>query len=422
MYFRMAFCCAIAAAMLAAAPAPASAETVTLKWLEWWDQEYGKNVMDGLTRRFEEKTGIRVERTSVPWGNMYDLLLTNAQAGTATYDVLGMEACCFLTGIDKLGGLESLGPYLDADQDFGKGLTELTVVKYLDRPLMLNWYIFPYSYVYNKSIFDAAGLSAPANWNEMVAVSKKLAKSGVVKYAFGEGFAGDPHHVAYYLFGSRLAQLGGRFLSEQGLAVFNSPAGVQALKDWKAFYDSGVFMPGALGMMTANAREALAAGTTAAMFDGPFAQTIAKQIQPNIRLAFPPAWKEGTVGGYVWSGSGLAISSNSAHKKEAWQFIKFLLSDEVAVDMTKKVGIPFATKAALATLEGSDDPILGKIPAMMHQDPAHNFFTQPVPEQETLHREFVVMFQSVMAGNIEPKKALDDLAALWNAELDKSKR
>jgi len=409
----------VAAAMLAATLAPVRAQTVTLNWLEWWEPEYGKEVMDGLTQRFEEKTGIHVERTPVPWGSMYDLLLTNAQGGTATYDVLGMEGCCFLTGIDKLGGLEPLGPYLDSDPDFAKGLTDLTVVSYRNRPLMLNWYIFPYSYVYNIAIFEAAGIEAPTNWNEMVEASKKLAQTGSGKYAFGEGFAGDPHHVAYYLFGSRLAQLGGRFLDEKGSAVFNSPAGVQALKDWKAFYDSGVFMPGALGMMFANAREALAAGSIAGMFDGPFALIVAKQISPDIRLAFPPAWKEGASGGYVWAGSGLAISSNSAHKKEAWEFIKFLLSDEVAVEMTKKVGIPFATKAALATLEGSDDPILGKIPAMMNQDPAHNFFLLPVPEQETLHREFVVMFQDVMAGNKEPQKALDDLAAFWNAELQK---
>ena len=416
MFRRATFLSTLAAATLMIGAARAQE---TINWLEWWDPEYGKEVMDSLTQRFEDQTGIHVERTSVPWGNMYDLLLTNAQGGTATYDVLGMEACCFLSGIDKLGGLEPLGSYLEADPEFADSLTNQTVVNYNGRPLMLNWYIFPYSYVYNTKIFEAANIAPPTNWEEMVAASKKLADSDAVNYAFGEGFAGDPHHVAYYIFGSRLAQLGGRFLDKDGKAVFNSEAGVQALKDWKAFYDSGVFMPGALGMMTANARESLAAGTIAGMFDGPFAQVIATQVQPDIRLAFPPAWKEGDIGGYVWSGSGLAISSNSEHKDAAWKFIKFLLSDEIAKEMTKKVGIPFATKSAMATLEGSDDPILGKIPAMLNQDPEHNFFTEPVPEQETLHREFVVMFQDVMAGNKEPKQALDDLAAFWNAELEK---
>src|SRR5438552_18882736 len=79
-----------------------AARTATIKWIEWWDPEYGTKLMDELVARFEKQSGIHVDRTAVPWGNMYDNLVTNAQAGTATYDLLGMEACCFLTGIDKL--------------------------------------------------------------------------------------------------------------------------------------------------------------------------------------------------------------------------------------------------------------------------------------------------------------------------------
>ncbi len=97
-----------------------AAPTATIKWLEWWDPEYGTKIMDELVSRFETQSGIHVDRTAVPWGNMYDNLVTNAQAATATYDLLGMEACCFLTGIDKLGGIEDLTPYLQKDADFAK--------------------------------------------------------------------------------------------------------------------------------------------------------------------------------------------------------------------------------------------------------------------------------------------------------------
>ena len=47
-----------------------AAEQVTLHWLEWWDGEWGADTMDTLTRRFEEQTGIKVERTAVPWDSM----------------------------------------------------------------------------------------------------------------------------------------------------------------------------------------------------------------------------------------------------------------------------------------------------------------------------------------------------------------
>src|SRR5207249_3893691 len=181
----------------------------TIKWLEWWDPEYGTKVMDELVARFEKQSGIHVDRTAVPWGNMYDNLVTNAQAGTATYDVLGMEACCFLTGIDKLGGIEPLDAYLKKDADFAKGLTDLTVVNWLGKPMMLNWYIFPYSYVYNVDIFEKAGVKPPTGWNEVIPTSKAIQASGAAKYGVGVGWGGGGSElitITYYMFGSRLAQ------------------------------------------------------------------------------------------------------------------------------------------------------------------------------------------------------------------------
>src|SRR5713226_896001 len=162
-----------------------AAPTATIKWLEWWDPEYGTKIMDELVSRFETQSGIHVDRTAVPWGNMYDNLVTNAQAATATYDLLGMEACCFLTGIDKLGGIEDLTPYLQKDADFAKGLTDLTVVNWLGKPKMLNWYIFPYSYVYNVDVFEKAGVKPPTSWDEMITASKAIQASGAAKYGVG---------------------------------------------------------------------------------------------------------------------------------------------------------------------------------------------------------------------------------------------
>ena len=177
-----------------------------------------------------------MERTTVNWDSMYDLLLTNAQAGTATYDVLGMEACCFLSGIDKLGGLEDLTPYLERDPEFVERLTALTPVKWRGGVMELNWYIFPYAYVYNMDIFEQAGIEPPKNWDEMVEVTRQLNESGVVQYGFGDS-GGFIHHVSYAVYAGRLAQLGGRMLDENGRAAFNSLK-VWRRWVWKAFIDS----------------------------------------------------------------------------------------------------------------------------------------------------------------------------------------
>jgi len=412
--------CALAATLPLHGAAMA-ADQVTLHWLEWWDGEWGADTIDGLTKKFEEKTGIKVERTAVPWDSMYDLLVADAQ-GEGKFDVMGMEGCCFLTGIDKLGGLEPLGPYLAADKDFAAGLTDLTPVKWRGEPLMLNWYIMPYSYVYNMDLFQKAGLQPPKNWNDVLDSAKKLNSSGIVSHGVGVTFGESSIlYPMYYLFGARLAQLGGRLYDDKGHAVFNSPEGVAALQWWKDLYNSGLLAPGSLGSTWSQLREEFATEKVAGTWGGPFEGTIAKQINPKIRVAYPSAWCDKTCG-YQWSGSGLAISSKSQHKKEAWEFVKFLLSDETTTYLTKAKSIPFASKAAIASLSSSDDPILKQIPAMLNGDPQHNLFLLPTPNFEKLHRAFLDAFQQVLQGKQEPKPALDQVVALWNDEIDAAKK
>jgi multiple sugar transport system substrate-binding protein len=392
-------------------------EQVTLQWLEWWDGEWGADTMDALMHRFEEKTGIKVERTAVPWDSMYDLMVADAQGG-GKYDVYGMEGCCFLTGIDKLGGIEPLGPYLQRDKDFADNLTSMTVVKWRNGPMMLNWYIMPYSYVYNIDILQKAGLEPPKNWTEAIEISKKLNDSHLVNHGLGMTF-GDSSllYPMYYLFGNRLAQLGGRLYDDQGHAVFNSKEGVAAINWFKDLNQSGILGLGVFGETWTQLREDFAIEKVAAFFGGPFEGIIAKQVNPKIRAAYPHAWCDKTCG-YQWAGSGLAISAKSTHKAEAWEFLKFLLSDDVSVFLTKKVSIPFGTKAAIASLASSDDPILRQIPPMLNGDPEHNIFLAPTPDFERLHRTFLEAFQRVLTGKQDAQEALDSVVSVWNEAID----
>jgi len=271
-------------------------------------------------------------------------------------------------------------------------------------------------------VFKKAGLEPPKNWNDVLDSAKKLNASGVVPNGLGVTF-GDSSilYPMYYLFGARLAQLGGRLYDDSGHAVFNSPEGVAALQWWKDLYTSGLLAQGSLGSTWSQLREDFATEKVAGMWGGPFEGTIAKQVKPDIKVAYPTAWCDKTCG-YQWAGSGLAISSHSQHKKEAWEFVKFLLSDETSIYLTKAKSIPFATKAAIASLQTSDDPILKQIPAMLNGDPQHNLFLLPTPDFEKLHRAFLDHFQQVLQGKEEAKPALDQVVAMWNQEIDAQKK
>lgn len=402
---------------LAAMTPYARAETPTIHWLEWWDDEWGKAVMTHLVQAFQEKTGIKVERTGVPWGNMYPLLVTNAQLGTAKYDVVGMEGCCWLSGIDKLGGLEPLGGYLKQEPAFAASLTPMTSVRWLGRTMMLNLYIFPYSYVYNVDLFKKAGVPPPADWGEVIKASRAIVASKAAPYGLGTAYSeSDVSYIPYYLFGSRLAQLGGKWYHRNGTAAFNSPQGVAALEWWKKLTNSGVLAPGFYGMDKTTLREEFANGKIAAFWGGPFEATIAEQANPNLHVAYAPPWCDVTCG-YQWAGSGIAIAANSRHKQEAWKFIQFLLSTKTSLYLTKTLGIPFASKTAVASLGQSSNPVLDKIPLMLTKDPSHNLLLLPTPDYERLHRAFCDAFLEVMRGQLQPKPALDKVAAIWDRAL-----
>ncbi len=388
-------------------------DQTTIRWLEWWDPEYGVDVMDDLVARFEAESGIKVERTAVPWDNMFELLVANARAPVADYDVLGMEAE-WLTAIDRLGGLASLDGLLAADQDFAGSLTDATQVRWLGETKMLNWYIFPYSYTYNVDALAEAGVEPPKSWDDVIptaqAVSDALGSVNGLGTFYNES---GSDYLPYYMFGSRLAQLGGKFFDDDGNVVFNSPEGVAALQWWKDVYDAGILPPGVFGSSKGAVREQFATKKISAMWDGPFAGTIARQTDPDIQVAFAPAWCDATCG-YQWSGSGLSVAANSEKQDAAWQFVQFLLSEEISTHMTETVGLPFATSAAVALLETSDNPILREIPTMMNADPEHNLFIAPVPDSERLHREFNNQFVSFVRGETSAQDALDQAAQVWN--------
>lgn len=395
-------------------------DQVTIHWLQWWDPEYGEDVMDDLVARFEEQSGIKVERTGVPWDNMFELLVANARSGTADYDVLGMEAE-WLTAIDRLGGIESLQSYLDASPDFAASLTDATQVRWMDETRMLNWYIFPYSYTYNVAVFEQAGVAPPTSWDDVIPVAQEIAEASDGTFGFGTFYnESGADYLPYYMFGSRLAQLGGQFFDDAGDVAFNSAEGVAAIEWWKQVYDSGVLPPGVFGSGKGPLREQFATQRIASMWDGPFAGTIARQTDPDIEVAFAPAWCDETCG-YQWGGSGLSIAANSEKKEAAWAFIQFLLSEEISIHMTQTVGLPFATNAAVALLEDSDNAILREIPSMMNAAPDSNLFIAPIPDTDRLHREFNNQFVSAVRGEVTAQEALDQAAAVWTEAIEGSR-
>ena len=309
-------------------------------------------------------------------------------------------------------------PWIEgAPADWQAQLAEGAKVEWAGEVQMLYWYIFPYALAYNVDMLAAAGVEPPTNWDEFVAAAEALKDEENGVYGFSMSM-GQNNSAVYFYLGGLLQQLGGSFLDENGNPNFNSPEGVQAMEMWKEFYDAGLAAPGTLAETHTDTREFFATGKIAMIWDGPFIGSIAHNINPDINVAYAPAWWDET-GGYVWAGSGLAMSKNSKHKEEAWTFLEFMMNADSAVKLTEDKSIPYASTAVFeGLLLTTDDPILREIPAMLNQDPAHNYFMQPIPEYEKTHDALMLAEQEILAGDKSAQDALDEAAAVWQEEID----
>ncbi len=401
----------------AAAPADAMEdEVVEITWLQWWVNEWGPDNHGQLIADFEAlHPNIKVTVIDVPWPEMAGKLQAAAAGGSETYDLFGTEST-WIAGLTKQGFIEDLSPWLADDPEFAAKLTATTPMDFLGKTRGLCLYLIPYQFAYNVDIFAEKGLEPPTNWDEFVEVLQALRDEDAGSYGMSMPLQ-DGGFLLLRYFNFRLAQEGGQMLDADGYVAFNSPEGVAAMQWWKDFYDMGLVVPGSFGEDQALMLEFVASGQTSAIIDGPFIWTKAKQIDPDIKMAYAPAWRHKT-GGYSWACSGMGIAANSPHKEEAWEFFKYIYSDEVSLNMTKQVSLLWATNAAVASLETSDDPMLRYVPDFANQDPDHNILFSPLPEAQKLRDAFQQAFQQVLAGEKDAQTALDEAAAIWQAELD----
>lgn len=408
-------CLVILLALSLSAP-PAGALT-EIRWLQWWVNEWGPDNHASLIAGFEkENPDVKVTVIDSPYPQMAGKLNAAAAAGDGSYDLFGVEAS-WISGLLRLGYIEKLDPWLARDRAFADSLVETAQRRLAGGTYSLCLYMIPYHFAYNVDALGRKGLQPPRSWDEFVAVLRALRDKSQNRYGMSMPLSDAGFIMTRYL-GYRLAQEGGRWIDADGRAVFNSPEGVAALTFWKDLYAMDLVVPGSLGENQTQMLEYLAAGQVDTTIDGPFIWTKAKQVNPNIRIAYAPPWKLKT-GGYQWSCSGLGLNAKSQNKEAAWRFMRYLYSRPASVQMTKTISLPWATKAAMASLAGSADPILRYVPDFASQDARNNLVFPVLPEASKLLDAVKTAFQDGVTGKKNPKAALDEAATIWQAELSK---
>ncbi|MFI6767359.1 ABC transporter substrate-binding protein [Streptomyces sp. NPDC050355] len=327
------------------------------KTLTYWASNQGPNVeadkriLGPELKKFERRTGIKVELEVIPWPDLLNRILAATTSGQGP-DVLNIgntwSASLQATGallpwdkrnFDEIGGRDrfvapALGATGAAHQD----------------PAAVPLYSLTYALYYNKRMFKDAGISRPpGTWDELVAAGKRISKDG--KWGLGAegGQLANNIHQAFVLG----KQHGADFFDGAGKPTFTSNGAVAAVKQYVDFMAKDkIIAPGNAEYGQNQSLRDFAKGKTAMVLWQAAATTFAADgMKPEDWGVVPVPVAAGTPGGgrqtnSMLAGINIAVFRNTDNLDGARKFVKFLTSDAEQRLLNKTYGSVPPVRAA----------------------------------------------------------------------------
>jgi raffinose/stachyose/melibiose transport system substrate-binding protein len=426
----LAGCGAPAAPAAPAATAPAAAaqqpaasnEKVNLVFWSFWNETESSAlvVKDYITEYQKLHPNITI---SVVWnGRENQTKLRTALSSGTKVDFMDQDADQVAGGMEAEGlgyqlddllnepAADGSGPFKDTiapgilDQHKMNG--HYYLLSYLDNPVMF-WY--------NKDLFDKAGVKPPTTWDEFLTVSQKLKDAGITPLAV-EG-DGDDYNMMYFTYMvERVKGVGFllKTMEDKTGEMWKDAVYVDTLTKLRDLWDKGYIPTESKGYIWPAGQQTLATGESAMELCGgwiPKELTDSGTTDPNFRwggFRFPAI--SGGAGSiddlHAWN-IAYMILKDSAHPKEAFDFIKFTMSKENAKTMADKSSTGVTTKGvtwAPAIADGETAATNAKS-TFMHVDGG-----------TALHPEFTknviyVNFKKAFFGDITPADFATTMAA-----------
>jgi len=190
--------------------------------------------------------------------------------------------------------------------------------------------------VYNKKLFDAAGVSYPTSswtWDDFRAAAKKLTNATVKQY--GWAYVADGSEDTTWRWLAMLWQAGGSLLSSDGTkSAFNSPAGLKAtqLLHDMAVSDKSVYLDQGNG----NYLNLFNSGKIAMLWTGPWdLSSINSDVNYGVQILPAAAGVHSSIAG---PDNWMVFNNGTARQQAAWTFLTWLTSSQTHGTFTLATG------------------------------------------------------------------------------------
>lgn len=393
-------------------PTPLPEGPVTITFWHTYNEVSPENEMlvNTLIPMFEaEHPNISVESLSVPWDEFRRKLFTSIAGGVAP-DLIRSDII-WVPELADMGALMPLDEVMPDLEEYkalvfpGPLSTNYWNGHYYGLPLDTNTKVW----LYNKEMYDAAGITSPAGTIEELAEQCDAIKA-VDPDAYL--FAADGTFAWVLL--PWIWSMGGDVVDADlttASGYLNGPESVAAYEFWLDMYNKGCFAPVVLGDGI-DPFTGFAQDLYANIDNGPWTYPIIESQFPDKQIYAAP-FPTGSAGSIeVVGGEDIVLFQQSEHPEEAAEFIRFVMSPEYQLKMAEVGQIP--VRLDLVESEYMQNhPYYGVFLEQLKTAkarPAHPTWSQ-------MDEIMVNAGQRILRGELPPQEALDEAAAEIDALL-----
>ncbi|AJY76890.1 ABC transporter substrate-binding protein [Paenibacillus beijingensis] len=391
--------------------------------LSYWtgdrhDQDYIKEVV----QKFNETNADNIEVELVVKTDDFNQAIDLAFASGQAPDIIRVKENTIQPWVKK-GYLEPIDSYLT--DDFKQKFPVIPDYNEIDGKLYsLPNYGSTLRLVYNKDLFDKAGIvSPPTTLAEMVQTAKKLTEAGKAEGAYGFALNFKSPQSAIFRSARVIAEASGYggLGYDFKTARFDWSGYKAIIEAFKQMVDEGSTLPG---------MESLDIDPLRAQFaEGKIGMYISFSSEPGVYqnqfpakiewAAAPVPTIDGKVAGKtsLLGGQWLSISAQSKNKEAAWKFMQYMYGDDILKSYQEK-GFGLSMVPAISASAGK--PAIKGIEGFM---PTENDGTWPLDPTSAIKVEGIMapdaFFKYMLSGG-DLDAIIQDLDKRYNDALDKA--
>ncbi|MFG6446455.1 ABC transporter substrate-binding protein [Microbacterium sp. P07] len=343
-----------------AASAPSSDGPVQLAFWHGYTEADG-DVLNDLVEEFNSsQDAVVITPTVKPWATLLDSALPALSSGNGP-QLMAIPPENIPVFASK-NALQPLDDWYDREDSGASVLNEGAVAtgvvdgERYGVPLSFT----PLTMFYNKTMFEAAGVSVPTTWDEWVDAAKTLT---VDTNGDGEpeqyGLAlQDNVTVGNGVWPSLFKSGGGDVVTGDGEVVIDSAENVETLAFWADAVQAGKFSP--TGVTGADADGLFSAGKVAMTLGGPWMATVSKEAGIDYGIATIPAGPSGVEASALAVDMSVTAQASDEEKAAAESFFTWFYQKDNMVTWSLASGWPPLT-SDVTSEDVAENPVVAAL-------------------------------------------------------------